>query len=117
MNKAQIKVPKRQTFVCLIIDANNKCTLAVPGRLDASCSHIYGGGGVQSSHGVNTHTHSLTNLLYSSTKTNLLTCYRGLCVCSLYMKECLIQLCDASLACFLGLALSAKNLWKRSKMA
>lgn len=45
------------------------------------------------------------------------TCYMGLYVCSSFLKKCLIQLCDASLACFFGMAPFCTNLWKRSKMA
>lgn len=59
-------------------------------------------------------THKNLYPLYSSTKTNLLTFYRGLFVCS-YMKDYLIQVCDASLACLFGSAPFCKNLWKRSK--
>lgn len=115
----QIKVPKHQAFVYFIIDANNKCPLAMAAvsRLDASSSHICRGGEVQC-HSVNTH--KSPSRLYSSTKTNLLTCYRGPFVCTSYMKGCLIQLCDASLACFFGLApfeKKKKTFGKKSKMA
>ena len=54
-------------------------------------------------------THNSPSPLSSFTETNLLTSYRGLFVCSSYMKECLIQLCDASLACFFGSAPSARK--------
>lgn len=82
--------------------------MAAVARLDASFSHICGGGGIQC-HSVNTQ--KSLSPLYSSTKTNLLTCYSGPFMCSSYMKESLIQLCDASLACFFDLA----PFWKKKK--
>lgn len=92
--------------MCLRIDASNRCSLAVA-ALDASSSHCYGGGRVQCLW-ANTHSHTSIGTLFS-TMTNLLTCYRGLFVCSSYMKECLIQLSDARWVCFFRLAPSAKR--------
>lgn len=60
-------------------------------------------------------THNSPSSLSSSTKTNLLTSYRGLFVCSSYIKDCLIQLCDASLACFFGSAPSARKKTTKKK--
>lgn len=92
--------------MCLRIDASNRCSLAVA-PLNASSSHRYGGGRVQCLW-ANTHSHTSIGTLFS-TMTNLLTCYRGLLVCSSYMKEGLIQLSDARWVRFFRLAPSAKR--------
>ena len=51
-SQVQMKAPKRQTFVCWIIDVSDKCklTMAAVGRWDAYFSQVNGGGQLRCRH-------------------------------------------------------------------